>query len=225
MIAGGKLAPAPDLACSADALLARDTVAVRLASVMAASVTAAPVNSWTMRPRAKINTRSQMPSSSMSVGGRHQHRQALVGDRSQPLVDFAARADIDALGRLVHQEHRGLRRDLAPEQRLLLIAARQFVKLGFGRGGADAQIFGDLLGADGFAGAVDHANSREIARRKPRLKFSRSVRLRNTPSLWRSSVMKPMPDWRNAPGCRRKSCMPLTRTSPPCGGRCRRRRG
>ena len=64
-----------------------------------------------------------------AVGGGDQHRHALIGKRAQALVDFAARADVDALGRLVDQEHRRLRRDLASEQRLLLIAAGQFEQL------------------------------------------------------------------------------------------------
>jgi hypothetical protein len=92
-----------------------------------------------------------------AVRGRNQHRQALIGDSAQPLVDFAARADIDALGRLVHQQHRRLRRDFAAEQRLLLIAAGQFEQFGFGRGGPNAQIRGDPPGARGLVGAVDHA--------------------------------------------------------------------
>ena len=64
MIAGGKIAPAPARCGGRRLGLSRDTVAVRLASVMAASVTAVPVSSWTMRPRANIRTRSQIPSSS-----------------------------------------------------------------------------------------------------------------------------------------------------------------
>ena len=50
-----------------------------------------------------------------------------------------------------------LRRNLAAEQRLLLIAAGQFEQLRFGRRGADAQILGDGLGAARLGGAVDHS--------------------------------------------------------------------
>jgi len=39
------------------------------------------------------------------------------------LIDFAARSDIDALGRLVDQQHLGFTREFAPDQRLLLVAA------------------------------------------------------------------------------------------------------
>ncbi len=58
-----------------------------------------------------------------SVGGGNQYRQALVGDGAQPLIDLAARADVDAFGRFVYQKHSGFRRNFAAEQRLLLVAA------------------------------------------------------------------------------------------------------
>ena len=65
---------------------------------------------------------------------------ALIGDGAQALVDFAARADVDALGRLVHQEHARFGGYLAAEQGLLLIAAGQFEQFDFDRRRADAQV-------------------------------------------------------------------------------------
>ena len=135
-----------------------------------------------------------------AVGGGDQHRHALIGKRAQALVDFAARADVDALGRLVDQEHRRLRRDLASEQRLLLIAAGQFEQLRFDRCGADAQVLGDLPGALDLLGRDRSRRSAKSTSKKPSPKFSRSVKLRNTPSAWRSSGTKPMPARRKAPG-------------------------
>ena len=56
---------------------------------------------------------------------------------------------------------------------------------------------------------------REIDSRKPRLRFSRRVRLRNTPSVWRSSLMNPTPALRNASGVSPEILTRATRTSPP----------
>ena len=96
-----------------------------------------------------------------AVGGGDQHRHALIGKRAQALVDFAARANVDAFGRLVDQEHRRLRRDLASKQRLLLIAAGQFEQLRFDRCGADAQVLRDLPGALDLLGLIDDAGTRD----------------------------------------------------------------
>ncbi len=130
---------------------------------MAASVTSAPVEF----PHDAAAGEDQHPVAQAfqldAVGGRHQHRHAAIGDGAHALIDLAARADIDALGRLVDQQDAGLRRDLAAEQRFLLIAAGQFVELGFARGGADAQILDDGLGALGLLGMVDDAMARDRA--------------------------------------------------------------
>ena len=57
-----------------------------------------------------------------------------------------------------------------------------------------------VLAAIGLACRDRPRRSARSTSRKPSPKFSRSVRLRNTPSVWRSSETKPMPAWRNAPG-------------------------
>ena len=79
MIAGGEVAASADRA-RAGASLARDTVAVRLASVMAASVTAATVE-FVHDPAASEDQNPIAEAFKLdAVRGRNQHREALVGD-------------------------------------------------------------------------------------------------------------------------------------------------
>ena len=59
------------------------------------------------------------------VAGDHDDRAAGGGDGVDELVDLDAGADVDAAGRLVQQQHAGAREHPAPEDDLLLVAARQ----------------------------------------------------------------------------------------------------
>ncbi len=68
----------------------------------------------------------------LDVGGRHDEAIAAVAELPDQPVDFGAGADIDAAGRLVHQQHAGrvaVAADRAAEGELLLVAAAQFVGL------------------------------------------------------------------------------------------------
>ena len=67
-------------------------------------------------------------------------RRSSTGRRGSPICrDLLARADVDALGGLVEQQHRGL--DLLPlgEERLLLVAAGERAVLQVGPGGPDVE--------------------------------------------------------------------------------------
>ena len=58
-----------------------------------------------MRPSAMTSTRSQRSGSSSGSDEIDEHRHALRGKLADQAVDLGARADIDAAGRLVEDQH------------------------------------------------------------------------------------------------------------------------
>ena len=61
----------------------------------------------------------------VELGGEHDDRQALAGERAEQLVEVVLRADVDAAGRVVEQEDLRAEREPARDDHLLLVAAGQ----------------------------------------------------------------------------------------------------
>ena len=68
----------------------------------------------------------------LELGGNDEDRRALRGDVAQDRVDRGARADIDALGRLVENQHLRLQQQPARDDDLLLHAAREIEQVRIG---------------------------------------------------------------------------------------------
>ena len=97
-----------------------------------------------------------------AVRRRHDHRDAAIGEFAQAFVDLGTRADVDAFGGLVDQDHLRLGGNFASDQHLLLVAARKFrglevVVLFDAIAGVDAEPVHHSLGQGVVALPVDHA--------------------------------------------------------------------
>ncbi len=103
------------------ALDARPNDAARIAS----SVMSSPESSATTRPPRMTITRWASPSTSSISLEISRIATPLAARSDDQLVDVALRPDVDAAGRLVGDEHRGVGEQGPREHELLLVAARQ----------------------------------------------------------------------------------------------------
>ena len=95
------------------------------ALTMASSVMSAPDSSATSRPARMTSTPMGQAEDLLDLVRDEQDRHAVGGQADQHLVDVALRADVDAAGRLVGDEHPGLDEQRPGEEQLLLVAAGQ----------------------------------------------------------------------------------------------------
>ncbi len=79
--------------------------------------------SSTITPRDMTTTRSQMPGQLDRVAGLDEHGGAFGGPVAQGVVDVEAGTDVDALRRLVSEDHLQVAAQERPHQRHLLLVA------------------------------------------------------------------------------------------------------
>ncbi len=121
------------------------------------------------------------------LGRDDQHGGAALREVVDDAVDLGFRADVDAAGRLVEDQHHRARLQQARQQALLLVAARQRAHRDLGPGDAD------LHGRDGVAAALQARPRSSTPARASlgqiiRLMLSLADMSSSTPSALRSSV-------------------------------------
>ena len=154
------------------------------------------------------------------VGGDDDDPEPLAGQVADHLVELALGADIDALGRLVEDQHLGLGEQPAGEQHLLLVAARQ---------GRDRLLVGArpepkaVEERVGLIGLLLPGSSprRDPLRRLAIVTFSRMESCGSIPRTLRSSVSSPMPAFIMLRGPVGLTFLPSTSISPRRSARLR----
>ena len=127
------------------------------------------------------------------VGREDDDRLARIRGRAKELVDLEARAGVDAVGRLVRQQHVRLREQRTREENLLLVAARERRdgRLDGRRAHPEAlHLLGRQARPRGRARSIPARATRPSARIDV---FSRTVSGRKSPSTWRSPGRWTMP--------------------------------
>ena len=114
----------------------------RCATIAASSVEPSgrgSTRSPTFRARAARRSRSLMRRTSSSSAEMNTHRQPVLGELADELLDLGLGADVDAPGRFVEDEQPRREREPAREQHLLLVAAGERPASAFRVGGLDAE--------------------------------------------------------------------------------------
>ena len=121
------------------------------------------------------------------LGGDHQDRHALLGEAAHQRVDLGLGADVDAAGRLVHDQD--LRVGLQPlaEDDLLLVAAGELADHLLGAAGAGAELPDRGGGAQRLVGEADEDAARRPCRASAMEMFWAMVIGRTRPCRPRSS--------------------------------------
>ena len=103
------------------------------------------------------------PDELVAVGRRDEHGHAVGNGVLDDRVHLVAGADVDALRRLVEQQHLRLQPEAAPDHHLLLVAARQGGDRRLGAGGDDAEPLDPARRLGALGAAVDAAEAAQVA--------------------------------------------------------------
>ena len=174
-----------------------------------------------MRPPASTSDAVAQLDQLVGVRARDDDREAVAGRAAHVAVDLAARADVDALRRLVEQQQPGGARQPAGEHDLLLVAAREQRHLPAGPRAAHGEAVDGVLARPALLAEPQPARQPEDAAARffdseLAEKFSRTSSRRNAPSCARSSGTYPTPAPTAAAVSPGGSRRPATSTSP-CG--------
>ncbi len=120
-------------------------------------------------------------------GRDHDDREALGDQFGHEVVHGGLGADVDALGRLVEDDHLGLGRQPFGDHHLLLVAARQRADVLAQRGGAQVEPLGIVARQREFLGQPQEAGAARSCASEGSETFLKIGRPMTTPCLPRSS--------------------------------------